>query len=482
MFARILIFLLISNWAFAQGYVKLQDKLNQHLNHKVFESANVSLSVIDIKSQKLIASHRPKKILVPASSLKLFTTFTALDKLGKDFQFETTIAYDGQLQEDGTLIGNLIIIGGGDPTLGSTDIDGTLGFTALLQDIKTAIKSSGINCIQGNLILDESIFDSYPIAPTWQWNDLGNYYATGAWGINVNQNLYFVHFDQRSVIGNRPRIQSVFPKVPQLDLSNEIVVDSAHTGDQAYIFGGPYNYNKRVVGTIPQGKKPFTIKGSIPDPPSFFGYHLKRHLENENIQIGEIENHFRKYKRKNLVTIKTYKSPALSKIVWKANQESNNLYTEALLKMIGLKSRGLGSGQNGINIIEKYLKKWKVNTDKLILRDGSGLSARNNISSFSMAAFLAGMSKVHGQEEILNYLPKGGYTGTVKGLFKKSKARGHIWLKSGSMEGVQSYSGYVQAASGEWYSFSVIVNGYTAKSNEIRSKLEQIIKQIYFHA
>ncbi len=467
------------NYSFGQkDKSTLQSIVDKQLSYSEFEHANVSLSLIDIESNKLIASHRPKKVLVPASSLKLITTLTGIQVLGADYTFQTELYYSGILGDDGVLEGDIIIKGGGDPTLGSSAFDGDLSFKALLISIVNAIKNSGINCIHGNIVVDESIYDSYPIAPSWQWNDLGNYYASGAWGVNVNENQYFIHFSDRHTIGHRPRISSVFPKVPDLQLSNEITIDSAGTGDQAYIFGGPYNNYKRVVGTIPQGKGRFTIKGSLPDPPKFFAYHIKKALDIENIQCSDISSIFLPYKKKKY-KIKEYNSAPLRDIVTKANEESNNLYTESILKMIGLTKRGQGSGQNGINIVKKHIKKYGANPKYLILHDGSGLSARNNISSYTMATFLSGISRASSIDSIIQYIPQAGINGTVRGMLRSSQAKGHVWLKSGSMESIQSYSGYIQGKSGKWMSYCVIVNGFSGKSSDIRSRLDKMIRDIY---
>jgi len=482
---RYLIFVIISFVLSTFNYCSGQNKsssvqsiVDKQLKYSEFDYANVSLTLIDIESNNVMASHRPKKVLVPASSLKLITTLTGIQVLGADYTFKTELYYSGKLQSDGVLDGDIIIKGGGDPTLGSAALEGDLSFKALLISIVNAIIDEGINCVHGDIIVDESIYDSYPISPSWQWNDLGNYYASGAWGLNINENQYFIHFSDRQVIGRQPRISSVFPEVPNLQLSNEITIDSAGTGDQAYIFGGPYNNYKRIVGTIPQGENRFTIKGSIPDPPTFFAYHIKKSLESENIQCTGMKSVFLPYKKKKY-KIKEYHSAQLRDIVTKANEKSNNLYTESILKMIGLSKRGQGSGQNGINIIKKQIKKYGADPNHILLHDGSGLSARNNISSYAMASFLSGISKAATIDSITQYIPQAGINGTVRGMLRGSKAIGHVWLKSGSMESIQSYSGYIQGKSGKWMSFCVIVNGFSGKSSDIRSRLDKMIRDIY---
>ena len=476
-----IIFFFLTGFISGQQNDLVQSKIDNILASTEFKHANVSISVVDITSNQLIGSHRPEKVLVPASSLKLFTTLSSLVKLGKDYQFQTKVEYDGVVDEDGTLQGNLFITGGGDPTFGSDKFSNNYSFEALLEGISTKIIEAGITCINGLIVADESIFDSYPVAPSWQWNDLGNYYASGAWGLNVNENLYYIHFDKRNNIGSQPSIYKVYPFVPNLSLSNEIIIDSSHTGDNAYIFGGPYNFYKRIVGTIPKGTGLFTIKGSIPDPPLFLAYHIRNNLDYHNVQSNGSEAKYKAdyHKRTELCS---YYSPPLKEIIRLTNVESNNLYAECILKMMGLKFRGQGSGQNGIAVIKSQLRHYNINSEVLIFHDGSGLSARNQITSSSMAYFLSKINSDLELKDILETLPRGGYTGTVRGMFNNSRARGNVWLKSGSMEGIQSYSGYINSASGKWLSFSIIVNGFSVKGSVIRAKLEKLITDIYYSA
>jgi len=443
-----------------------------------FTSANVSLSVISMEDGSEVIGHRSKKNLIPASSLKLFTTLTSLNILEPNFKFKTSLNYSGEITADGTLKGDIIVKGGGDPTLGSTRIKTTLSFDELMIKFSNAILDKGINCIEGDIIIDESIFDSYPIAPSWQWNDLGNYYATGAWGLNINENLYFLSFDNKDKLGHTPKLKRISPKVENLKISNELKIDSSHTGDQAYIFGGPYNYNKRIVGTIPQGSGHFSIKGSIPDPPLFFGQKLKDILTELNIQLDEVKvNH--KVKSTKTNELLSIESPLLQEIVRSANFNSQNLYTEAILKIMGFLERGQGSGQNGIAVIKKQLRKYKVNPSEYLLYDGSGLSARNNISSRAMSRFLYAFANEVKIETAIKFLPRGSYEGTVRNIFKSSSAKGKFWIKSGSMEGVQSYSGYLKSKDNKWYSFSFIVNGFDVSGRTMRKQMEEIMTQIY---
>jgi len=304
-------------------------------------------------------------------------------------------------------------------------------------------------------------------------------YASGAWGININENEYSIVFQDRGTIGRRPRIAYHYPEIPNLKFSNEISVDSSHTGDQAYIFGGPYNYNKRIVGTIPQGTKDFTIKGSIPDPPLYAAQYLTEKLKSIKIKVQGYETQYfakAKSKRKLITSIK---SPKLKDIARVANFTSNNLYCEAILKAMGEDKNGEATGQNGIAAIRGMLRKFKIDHKALNMEDGSGLSARNNISSHLLADFLQQYAKKKGVDYTQSLLPKAGYQGTVRSLLKNSSARGKVWMKSGSMNRVLTYTGMMEDSEGRMKTFSIMINGFDVKYKVMRGKVEKMVDYIY---
>jgi len=477
--AYLFLFLFSAQCSFCQN-ARIQDFMDGFVKREIFRHATISASVLEVNGEKEILDYQKDKVLVPASSLKLFTTFSALHYLGEDYTYKTHLDYSGQILEDGTLEGDIYIIGSGDPTLGSSKFSGHLNFPDLISDITNKIKSAGITCVSKNIVADESIFNSYPISPSWQWNDLGNYYAGGSWGVNINDNQYFVFFGQQAAEGMIPKLKRYGPKIPNLILQNEVETGKAGSGDQAYIFGGPYDYTKRIVGTIPPGTKEFVIKGSIPDPPLFLAYHIQLALKKKKVKVDEYKTIFEWTGIKpKMNRIGSYESPKLKTIVRRANQESNNLYCEALLKTIGLKKSGRGSGTDGIKAVEDYMKSLSVDISGIRLEDGSGLSTRNAISSHMMSDFLKGIANSLTLEKATSFLPKAGIEGTVKSLLRNSPAKGRVWAKSGSMEGVMSYSGYIKTRSGKWVSYCIVVNGFDQKLTMIRIELQDFLEAVY---
>ncbi len=458
----------------------LQSSLQEFTQQDILKHSSISVSVIEVKTGKSVAALQDQKSLIPASSMKLLTTLSAIHYLGDDFRYQTALAHSGSVFTDGTLEGDLYLIGSGDPSFGSEKMGSHKGVLQLSERLAADIERYGISCIAGDIIADESIFNSFPISPSWQWNDLGNYYASGAWGINVNDNLYHIYFAQQPREGTIPKLQRYQPYVPGLELQNEVESGPPGSGDNAYIFGGPYDYTKRIVGTIPPGTGQFSIKGSIPDPPLFMAYYLQRGLYKVKIASEDYRTIHEYNQRKTSRTIiQNYESPPLRKLVYHTNNKSDNLYAEAILKTMGHEYKKKGSGSSGITAIKKYLTDHNISISGLRMDDGSGLSARNRMTARLMARFLSATAAEFGLQRVCSYLPKGGVDGTVASLFKKSPLRGRIFLKSGSMEGIMSYSGYMKSKSGRWHSFCIMVNGYELSNRKMRPQLEKVMNIIY---
>ncbi|MGB4959923.1 MAG: D-alanyl-D-alanine carboxypeptidase/D-alanyl-D-alanine-endopeptidase [Saprospiraceae bacterium] len=473
-------FICLIYWSIS-AQTSLQSNLDMIIQQSFYKHAHIGISIRDGKTGKIIASHEKDRLLIPASTIKLLTTFSGVEILGEPFKFTTKVTYDGDIDADGNLKGNIYIEGSGDPSLGSDRIPGVMPMSTLINQIIEDVKKAGILCLEGNIIADESIFNSFPISPSWQWNDLGNYYAAGAWGININENLYNIYYHRSGAIGSTASIAYYQPTIPSLQLANEVTIDSADTEDNAYIFGGPYHYGKRIVGTIPQGKNLFKIKGSLPDPPLFMAYSImlafaKNEMGGHNYRCMYHPDP----KASTRKRIASYDSPPLSTLIKYTNESSINMYAEAILKTIAIHKSGKGTGTDGIKAIKAYLTGLGIDTTPLHMEDGSGLSSRNLMSPDVMSEFLYYILKNKDEGLIKSTLPRVGETGTVRNILSRSKAKGKMWIKSGSMDKVLTYAGYCQGASGRLVTFSVFLNGSTAKNmKENKAELEKILEAIY---
>ncbi len=472
------------------GQSSLQNAIQTFVKDPQFAPAGISISVVEKNTGNLVASHNPHLSLIPASTLKVITTAMALEVLGEDFQFVTSLEHDGSIDAQGVLRGNLYIKGKGDPTLGSHHFEKAEKLEVVLAKWAQAIEAHGIKRIEGKIIGDASYFNGAACVASWPWEDLGNYYGSGAWGLNLQENLYFLHLQQKSKLGAMPDILKTEPEIPNLLLLNEMKSAEKGSGDQAYIFGGPYSYTRFVRGTIPVGTGVFKVKGSIPDPPFFAAYELMRSLDKKGIDCTAGASSLLEEERTGNQNLErsapgsslerksfyNYSSPRLKDIVAEANRKSVNIYCEAMLKAIGQQEKSLGTTEAGIAVIEERLKAKGLSLDGFFMQDGSGLSPRNGITSAQLSNFLYQIRKNKTIGSLFyRSLAVGGKSGTLRYLFKGTVAEGKIHGKSGGMGRVRSYAGYATTVGGKELIFSIIANNYTGKSGDVRRKMERLM-------
>ncbi len=443
-----------------------------------------SLSVRDAKSGKLLLGKDAEKCLVTASSMKAITSATALAVLGADYQFETVLEYEGKINEQGVLEGNLIIRGGGDPTLGSDRFGQAYEMEDILNTWTGVIKALGIKRIQGKVMGDATYFSSQLTPGNWNWEDMGNYYGAGASGLNVFENLYTLYMKPGSRTGSPAEIIRTYPAIDGLTFLNELSTGAPGSGDNAYIYGAPYTYERYVRGTIPAGPPLFKIKGSIPEPDMLCAKLLLEALANCDILVESGPGSMRRellsksYKPSQRTTIHTHRSPALSEILTPLNQQSINLYAECLLKAIGKKLKDEGSTAAGVEALLKYWEGKGITGKWQYIRDGSGLSANNAMSTSFMTQVLASSWQSANGEILKKSFPLAGRSGSLSGMLKGTAAEGRLYAKSGYISGVRAYTGYVTTSDGRELCFAMLANQYACGAGEMRVKFERIMAKI----
>lgn len=476
----IIFFSLFAGNTHAQNQV--QKAVNQLASDADLKHAGFGFCLIDVDENKIIAQHNADLGLIPASSLKVVTTATALGVLGADYQFKTILEYDGNILPDGTLRGNLYIKGYGDPTLASHEMEGVAGFDELMQNLADAVKRAGIKSIEGYVVGDASFFETAATGRTWIWEDMGNYYAGGPHGLNIHENLYYLDFRQFPKLNQAPRNTATRPHVPDVKFINELQAAGANSGDNAYIFGAPYTRTRYVRGTLPVGTGTFTIKGSLPEPAYFAAHHLAKTLEKNGIYTGmciSTQRIFKENKNKKRRLIFSVKSPRLRDIVERANIKSVNLYCESLLKTMGAEKQGKGTSEAGLEVIKNYWMERGVKMSGFVMRDGSGLSPRNAVSTKNLAQIMRKVAKDTAVYKDFNTsLSVAGKSGSLKNMFAGTHATGNLRAKSGYMDKVRSYTGYVKSKSGKLMAFSIIVNNYSGGAGAMRKKMERVMTAI----
>lgn len=447
------------------------------LSDSSMTNASVSFTIRDADDGNIIFDRNGDKSLSQASVMKLITSAAALELLGPDHVFTTMLCYTGKIKKgSGILEGNLIIRGGGDPALGSERFSDHYG--NFMDKWVDEILNLGIKKIRGSVIADDSYFDYQPVPPKWNWEDMGNYYGAGVYGISIFDNTLKIHF-QTGPEGTRPVINATEPMGSDISFINDLT--AAGSADEGYVYSSPYAYSGWITGTIPVNRKDFILKASIPDPPQMAAALLCEKLRNKGIPVKLEPSTARKMPGisiRDCKMITRTDSPPLSAIISELDHESVNLYAEHLVKELGKVANGEGSTSSGIKVIKQFLDSTGVRSSGMFIEDGSGLSPQDAINSAGLTELLFRMRK-NGKyfKEYLNSVPGPGKEGTIKNHFNDQVFESSLRAKSGSMLRVRSYAGFINAKSGENLIFSIIINNYSGPSSAIISHIEEILKE-----
>ena len=437
----------------------------------LLENANISLLVKDLKTGETLYQYRPNSLATPASTMKLVTTSTILELFGPDFRFQTKLEIDGNVNKDSVLNGNLYIVGGGDPTLGSEKLGEKDFFPKWIK----AVRSAGIKKITGRIIADESFFESQVINPKWTWEDMGNYYAPGIHGISYLDNTYRMVF-RSGKIGTTPEILRVEPEIPGLEVDNHLKSTSIGH-DAAYFYGAPYSYDRSVYGEIPANKNEFIVKGDIPNPALLLAQHFRQKLSDSGFSINGYSI-VRTVPNTAMKVIYTYLSAPLREIITETNVKSNNHFAEYLFKFISTKNSNVGTTSEAITTIRSYWKSKELPVDQLYQYDGCGLSPCDVVSANFYVELLTYMrNKSQYSNDFYNSLPVTGGRGTLSELLVNTPLQGKIHAKSGTIENVKCYAGYMELKS-RTLVFSLMVNNPNGTTHAVVSKMEEFLLKV----
>ena len=447
--------------------------------------ASFSLVVKDVQEGRTVYSYDTDRLQSPASVLKTVATATALEILGEDYRYPTTLEYDGIL-ESGTLEGNLYIKGSGDPSLGSSHF--APGQNKFLSTWIAALQKAGIKHITGSVISDESIFDTEGVSIKWLREDMGNYYAPGSYGISIFDNMYKLSL-QTGAAGTRPVLKGTEPDIPFIRFKNYLKAAPV-SSDSAYIIGAPLDDVRYLYGVLPANREAYVLKGDIPDPALYLARYLTDQLQQKGIRVDgspscyriEVEeNRWKKGERKEIVT--TY-SPTLREIASVCNHVSHNLYADALVKTVGLqykprRNEMISSFGRGVQVVKEYWEKKGLDVFPLRMNDGSGLAPADKVSAGFMGELLVYMATESAvSDAFIASLPQAGIEGSVRNFLKGSKLQGKAHLKSGGITGVRSYAGYI-TKDGKTYAVAVFSNNYSCPMSRMTGALEKLLLQLF---
>ncbi|AYZ35459.1 D-alanyl-D-alanine carboxypeptidase/D-alanyl-D-alanine-endopeptidase [Chryseobacterium indologenes] len=441
----------------AQNIAQKLDRATKDLMDSSSAIASALSFYVSDENGNFIYEYQGNKGLSTASTQKIFTAGAALETLGKNYTFKTTSSYSGSLS-GGTLNGNLFVSSNGDPTLGSWRYEAYKPENFKKKLIE-AIKKAGITKISGDLVIDDSYFDHQTIPGGWPWDDSGNYYGAGVWGINWRENQFDINI-------NGTDFKSFSYPLEGVKWLNDL--KAGGSSDQSLIFTAPHSGVALINGMLPGGKT-VTVSGSVPNPPLQLGVEVKQWLQESGIEISgktltcsqlEMDGKPVPEIPKNNIILH-YESPTLDKIVYWFLRKSINMYGETLIKTLGKEKKGNSSFKSGVSYLKEFWKAKGINPNMINFADGSGLSPQNYVSAKA-------------EVQALLYAKKQSWFDAYYDGFPMQD--NGMKMKSGTMRDTKSFAGYHTAKDGKKYVFSIIINNYQGSGSAELQKILNILK------
>jgi len=456
----------------------LHPAVERFVKAEYMKGASLSLMIVEVGTDSVYCSYDAERAVVPASVMKAVTTATALELLGGEFRYATALSYDGVIA-DSVLKGNLYITGSGDPSLCSAELPSSAR-DGVMRSWAEAVKKAGIKAIAGSVIANDSIFDTEGVSMKWLREDLGSGYGQGCYGINVFDNRFALYINTEL---NKALPDRLVPDIPGITLHNYLTVSNK---DSCYIIGHPYSSERWLYGTLPAGRADYRLYGDIPDPPLYAAHHLTNLLESQNIKVSGKPSCYRllqeadAWPRGARKTLITTRSQPLKELVRITNNVSANLYADAFLKTVGLQcTEAVSSFGRGSYLMRNLWRDKGIDATALRSFDGSGLAATDRLSAAFLCDVLKYMALRSSQKEAyMASLPRAGFEGTVKNFLKGGKLEGKARLKSGSMNQVRSYAGYIEANNRK-YAVAIIVNNFQCRQSKMKMEIEQLLLALF---
>lgn len=437
-----------------------------------------SVSVRDVNGVQ-IEEYQSNHLIIPASNQKLFTTAAVLDGLGGDYRYTTRVLADGEIR-DSILIGDLIIRGSGDPSISGIFYDDDREF--VFASLAKQLQESGIRGIQGNIVADVSFFDDQPFPKGWDWEDLSFYYGVEINPLSFNNNAVDLTVVADGPIGGKPIISWWPYNTDYVTFNNrQHIVEKNRKYDEDYL--KYLGKNEYYLGSdLPQGyveEEAFAVSEAHQYFIHSFDLFLKKNgfrtTSTFDVILSTQENF-----DKNLTEVASHTSVPLSEMIIWANKESDNFYTEMLLKTLSAEKQDLpGSFDAGINEVRRFLGELGIDTTYVNMRDGSGMASGNFTKTSILSDFLVKIQQHSEFPTFFKSLSVAGIDGTIALRMKGTPLYRNFRGKSGYVAGVRTLSGFFETASGDTLIVSLAANNFIGKVRPIDAIHEEILQYLY---
>lgn len=455
--------------------VELGRDIDRKIDESEFAKARWGVFVMSLKDGRVLYARNADRTIAPASNMKVYTTAIALDLLGADYHWRTSVYTDAEPDKAGTISGDLTLYGRGAPDLSSNTDQNE---KSSLDQLADKLYERGVRHVRGGIVGDESYFRGDPLGDGWLWDDVQWYFGAEVSALTVNDNAVSITVTPSGKSGEAADVK-LKPETSYIQIKNETSVAEKGAPASLGITRGLSDNIVRVWGDFPSGGRGLTARLSVHQPALWTAMLFRDALKKRGITVdGKVrsvdsrDTEGARLDTEHAVELAEIEGKSLGQIVHATNKESINLYAELILRTLG-KERGAtapskdpkrtrtrGDDEAGLAVIRQWLEQHGIQTDALALHDGSGLSRLDLVTPETTARLLAAVNQTHVRDVFKDSLPVAGRDGTLRGRLRSVKP-GRIVAKTGTLTYINSLSGYATTEDDEPLVFSIICNDET---------------------
>ena len=442
----------------------LARRIDAILDQPAFEASFWGVEIREVRSGRVLYARNAEKNMKPASTQKVVTTAAALDAFGPQERFRTTIETPGRVDATGRVIGDLLLVGGGDPNLSGRFHAGR--GSAPLEELAEALRAAGVRRIEGRVIGHEGLFQGDRRGEDWAWGDLVWSYGAEVSALSFNDNTAQLSASAGEKAGD-PLVVDHDPRNAHYAVTSTAVTSPAGTLPALVLRADPGANLFRLSGSLPFGGEPWAASVAIADPARYAAVGFAEALAAKGIRVMGAVATSSDPLPAGLRVLATRESEPMAEILKVVNKRSQNLHTEMLLRLLGARVKGQGTVEAGHEAAADFLARNKVPAESWDLRDASGLSRSDVITPHGLVALLTAMDRHPHAGVFRDSLAVAGVDGTLEDRMKGTAAQGRVLGKTGSIRAVNALAGYATHRGGERLAFAIVLNHHTAATSGV---------------
>jgi D-alanyl-D-alanine carboxypeptidase/D-alanyl-D-alanine-endopeptidase (penicillin-binding protein 4) len=429
--------------------------------------------VVSLDTGAVLFERNPRLLVMPASTMKVVTLAVAAERLGWDARFTTRIETAGTIA-DGVLAGDLIVTGGGDPTIGERE-----DAPRVLDDWACRLAALGIRRVEGRLVGDDDAFPDQALGTGWAWDDLPFGFAAPVGALQYHESAAQV------VITAGPKADTpasirIEPATTDLVVTGQVWTTAADVPATVYTWRRPFTRTLEVTGTVPRSDRDYVRSVAVDNPTRAFLSAFRDALARGGIAVAgesvDIDDLAIKPPAIRTVLL-THDSPPLAEIAVRLMKTSQNLIAETLMTRVGQVSDtpDVDPMTAARGAYERTLASWGVPADEVVVADGSGLSRYDFVTANALVGVLTRMARDPRHAPFEASLPILGVDGTLASRLKGTRLEGRIHAKTGTISNVRALAGYLTTQGGERLAFAIVANNFKARASAVDAVVDRVL-------